>query len=99
MSAFRRKLIGARHASGFGGSYELKTISASSVEEENEEEEEVEDATVPLRKAEKKEPAKEDFDLYSLLARQQKSSVKTDHPRPTPTDLHVQPVQSPQQQQ
>ena len=98
LSALRRKLIGARHASGFGGSYELKTISASSVEEEDEEEEEAEDATVPLRKAEKKESAKEDFDLYSWLARQQKSSVKTDQPRPTPTDLHVQPVQSQQQQ-
>ena len=51
---FRRKLIGARHASGFGGNYELKTISTFSVEEENEEEE-AEDSTVPPRKVKKKE--------------------------------------------
>ncbi len=94
MSALRRKLIGGRHPSGFGGSYELKTISASSVEEENEEE----DATVPLRKSEKKE-SKEDFDLYSWLARQQKTSIKPDQPRPTPTDLHAHQQQQPQQQQ
>lgn len=93
MSVLRRKLIGSRHPSGFGGSYELKTISASSVEEEAEEE----DATVPLRKNEKKE-SKEDFDLYSWLARQQKA-VKPDQPRPTPTDMHPQQQQQQVQQQ
>lgn len=93
MSALRRKLIGSRHPTGFGGSYELKTISASSVEEEIEEE----DVTVPLQKNEKKE-SKEDFDLYSWLARQQKA-VKPDQPRPTPTDVHPQQQQQQLQQQ
>ena len=68
----------------------MKTISASSVEEE-----EAEDVAVSLRKAEKKQSPKEDLDLYSWLARQHSLKFSQDGPRPTPTtDLHVQPVQS-----
>ena len=97
ISALRRKLLGGRQTAGFSSSYELKTISASSVEEEVE----AEDPTAPLQKVEKKE-SKEDFDLYSWLARQQKNtgSTKPDQPRPTPTEPQPQPQQPhPQPQQ
>lgn len=89
LSVLRRKFAGGTHPSGFGGSYELKTISASSAEEENEDE----DATAPLRKTDKKE-LKEEFDLYNWLARQQRNTIKTDPAKPTATELQPQQPQS-----
>lgn len=66
ISALRRKFAGGRNMQSC--SYELKTISASSVDEEEED-----DASAPLRKNEKLEPKDEQKeDLYNWLARQQK---------------------------
>ncbi len=79
LSALRRKLQQAVAGNTpVTSNYELKTISASSADDETEGEEETDCATLPLKHTTTKANVVKEEDLYNWMARQQRGTVHKD---------------------